>query len=230
MCQDVRFLLGLSVNDTTSYPTSDITRNVNGWYRKANSWIWQTTGVWEYDDSNYTDFPIATSDLIAGQADYTMPSSAQKVMRVEVMDVNGGYQVLRELDQSEVGVGMTEFEETDGMPRYFDLVANSIVLYPAPSADQTTLTAGIKLYFSRGIEEFSIADTSTEPGFNEDFHRILSYGAALDYALAYNLDNKIQTLQSNISIVKKDLIKFYGRRNVAKKLRLSPKGEGLYSI
>jgi len=230
LCQDVRFLLGFSVNDTTSYSTTNITRNMNSWYRKANSWIWQATGTWEYDDSNYTDFPIATADLVVGQSDYALPSSAQKIMRVEILDTTGNYTLLTELDQSEIGEAMTRFRGNDGMPQYFDLIGSSLVLYPAPAAANITTTAGIKVYFSRGIDEFSTADTSTEPGFSNDFHRLLSYGAALDYALAHNMDNKIQSFQTNISIMKQDLTKFYGKRNTAKKLRLAAQDEGLYRL
>ena len=46
----------------------------------------KVTGEWEYDDSNYTNLPEATADLVDGQRDYELPSTAQKIDRVEVLD------------------------------------------------------------------------------------------------------------------------------------------------
>ena len=51
------FNLGIDRSDTTTYPIEDFTRSANNWYRRVNSWIWQVTGEWEYDDSNYTNLP-----------------------------------------------------------------------------------------------------------------------------------------------------------------------------
>jgi len=227
LVQDARFLVGLQINDTGSYPTSDITRNINSWYRKANTWIWNASGKWEYDDSNYTDLPIATTDLVADQQDYSLPSTGQKILRVEILDQNGNYNEITQIDQTEITSGMTEFYETAGMPAFYDLVGNSIFLYPKPSATETTLTAGLKAYFSRDIQEFGITATSTEPGFNSDFHRLLSYGAALDFALANGMPDKINILRENIQIMKEDLTNYYSSRNPQKRVTMRPSNEGI---
>lgn len=229
LCQDARFLLGLNIADSVTYTVADLTRNINSWYRQFNSWIWQSSGVWEYDDSNLTDLPIATTDLVAAQADYSLPTVAQKVTRCEVMDSNGDYIKITPIDQSQIGDAMTEFEETDGMPRYYDIIGNSLFLYPSPASTSVTTSNGLKLWFSRDIHEFSTTDTSTEPGFNSNFHRGLSIGAALDYALAHDFPaNTITSLNNQMAIVKESLTKFYGTRHNDMRPRIIPKVNNNY--
>lgn len=208
---DALFLLGVDRSDTTTYPLEDFIRNANSWYRKANTWIWQSTGEWEYDDSNYTNLPIATTTLVAGQNDYELPSDAQKVDRIEVLNASGDYEHIKTIDKSQISGALSEYYETDGMPKYYDLVGRSIILYPAPSATETTLAAGLKIYFTRDIEEFETDDTNKEPGFVSDFHRLISLGAALDFALVTG-SNKINFIREQIQLMEADLKQFYGSR------------------
>ena len=98
------FNLGIDRTDTTIYPIEDFTRNANNWYRRVNSWIWQVTGEWEYDDSNYTNLPEATANLVNGQRDYELPSTAQKIDRVEVLDNSGNSQKLTPIDKSQENI------------------------------------------------------------------------------------------------------------------------------
>ena len=202
------------ISDTSQFPLIQFFRNANNWYRKTNAWIWQATGVWEYDDSNWTTLPTATANLVDEQQDYELPSSAQKIDRVEVKDSEGNYQVLKQIDKSQVkDEAMSEFYETDGMPIYYDIVGRSLMLYPAPSSDDTTLSKGLKVYVSRDISEFSITDTSTEPGFNPSFHRIISLGSAYDYCLSNGITDRQRQIKNEIEQLKVDLQKFYGSRD-----------------
>ena len=225
ICQDARALLGFSVNNTCSYSENDLFRNINAWYRKFNSWIWNASGKWEFDDKNYTNLPFATTDMVDEQQDYTLPSTAQKILRVEVKNSSGDWQQLDQLDQTEIGGAMTEFYETSGMPAFYDIVGNSLMLYPKPDTASVTLTAGLKVYVAREISEFSLTDTSTEPGFADDFHRGLSLGAALDKALALGLNDKIPTIREQIALMKEDLTNHYSSRNIPKKIKMYPSDE-----
>ena len=204
------FSLGIDRNDTTTYPIADFTRNANNWYRRVNAWIWQVTGEWEYDDSNYTNLPEATADLVNGQRDYELPSTAQKIDRVEVLDNLGNSQKLEAIDKSQITISMDEFEKTAGMPKYYDVLGRSLLLYPAPSSSNTTLSNGIKLYFSRDINEFQTTDTSASPGFIEDFHEMISVGAAIDFAETVGDYNRSTTLNNRMKSLKEDLVKYYG--------------------
>lgn len=222
--QDCETLLGMADTEISGDATllKVFTRLSNVWYRRVNTWIWEATGTWEYDDSNATDLPVATTDLVAAQQDYEIPSSAQKIDRVEALDSDGEYSLLRPIDKSEIKGSMSEFCDVDGMPRYYDLVGRSILLYPAPAAANVTTTDGLKLYFTRDIEEFASTDTTTEPGFVSNFHRIIPLGAAIDYATSYGMKDRIANFQKQMEELKKELKRFYGSRNRNKKVKIAP--------
>ncbi|MDD5551118.1 MAG: hypothetical protein PHS34_07660 [Candidatus Omnitrophica bacterium] len=218
---DCLALLGLSSSDTTSYPIADFTRSANEAYKLTNQIIWQSTGEWEFDDSNYETLPVATRDMVADQKDYLLPSYAQKIDRLEVMDNSEDWQVVIPFDKSMEKDAMTELYSSTGLPKYYDLVGDSLILYPTPDATYCTLTAGLKLYFSREIDEFAVDDTTKEPGFNSDFHRMISLGAALDWAAPKGL-NLMGGLQNQIKDMKENIKKFYGSRDRDLKVRIIP--------
>jgi len=226
LIQDCETVLGMADADISGDATTlkVFTRLINAWYRRVNSWVWESTGTWEYDDSKHTDLPIATSNLVAAQQDYEIPSTAQKIDRVEILDSNGNYAVLKQIDKSQIGdMSMSEYMETNGMPGEYDLVGRSLLLYPAPAAANVTTTKGLKIYFTRDIDEFVHGDTTDEPGFVNNFHRILSLGASYDYAASYNMPQKLTYLKGQINELVEELKSFYGTRNRDMKTRISPK-------
>jgi len=216
------FLLGIDRSDTTTYPIADFTRSANNWYADVNTWIWQATGEWEYDDTNYTELPIATADLVNNQQDYSLPTNIQKIERVEVCDNSGDWYKLLPIDQSELpNTAMTEFEEGAGLPQYYDVVGNSLMLYPKPATASITASQGLKLYFSREIDKFTISDTTKEAGFIENFHKLISIGSALDFpAISSDAYTKLNNL---ITAGKNDIKQFYGSRNREVKPRITRK-------
>ena len=70
------------------------------------------------------------------------------------------------------------------MPKYYDFVGNSVVLFPAPATDSVTTTEVLRVHILREIDIFTTSDDSQELGFPENFHRIVTYGAAYDYLIA----------------------------------------------
>ena len=228
LVQDVNFHLGLSTADTSSYPIRDKTRNLNEWYRRANTWIWDAVGTWEYDDSNFTDLPIATGTLVFDRQDYTLPSTAQKIERIEIKDNSGNWRRITAIDKSQVDVALTEYYEDSSMPIFYDLMGNSLFLYPKPGTGFVATTSALKVYFSRGISAFSTGDSSTTPGFSENFHRILSLGAALDYALGKNMDQqRITNIRTQLIDMKTEIQEFYAGRHREWKLKLRAQAEGI---
>lgn len=192
LVQDIDFLVN---SDSNSYPLADKTRNINRYYEKAVAAIFEADGRWEYDDQNSSDLPIATTALVQNQQDYSFDPSFLIVSRVEVKDQSGNWTALAPFSQSDIVRGgipgyipsqsLTQFLNTPGIPQYYDKMANSIFLYPAPSYAQVT---SLKVYFQRQTTYFVPTDTTKSPGFSPLFHRILSMGAAVDYATAKNLD------------------------------------------
>ncbi|MHA1483136.1 MAG: phage adaptor protein, partial [Candidatus Heimdallarchaeaceae archaeon] len=226
LIQDCENLLGMTATEISGDAAllKRFTTDINTYYKRANSWIWESTGTWEYDDSNYTDMPIATTTLVADQQDYEIPSTAQKIDRVEVLDSAGNYQRIKPIDKSEItSQSMSEFLKTAGMPVYYDLVGRSILLYPKPATASVTTTKGLKLYFSRNIVAFGTSDTTTAPGFVNNFHRLLSLGASYDYCISFEIGEKANFLKGQLNEMKDELKNFYGSRHRDMKTRIKPK-------
>lgn len=208
--EDIDFLLG---TDSTSYPLAQKLRNINLHYYDVVTDILASQSNWEWDDTNNTDFPIGTTTLVAGQRDYSLPTDFLKLLRVEVKDANGDYQKVEQFDESQIhGIGLATFMENNGMPIYYREVANSIELYPAPAAANVTLTAGLKIYYQRNQTEFTTSDAAVSPGFAAPFHRILSIGAAYDYASIKGLA-RAGALKSRLEELRLTLKEYYASRN-----------------
>lgn len=220
LIEDIDFLLG---TDSTTYPLADKLRNINLNFYDVVTDIIRYNSNWEWDDTNKTDYPIGTTTLVASQRDYTLPSNFLKLLRVEVKDSTGNYQKVQEFDEQQVGVGLTEFMKSDGRPLYYREIGNSIELYPAASATAVTLTAGLKVYYTRTQTEFTNADAAVSPGFSPNFHRILSLGSAYDFALARRASdtNLLSSLKGRIDKMREDIKEYYSSRNNEVRPKLS---------
>ena len=105
---------------------------------------------------------------------------------------------------------MTEWLKTSGTPQYYDKVGNSIILYPTPNYAST---AGLKVYFKRNVSYFVSNDTTKEPGFNPQYHRLLSMGAAVDYCISNGLTNKMTILNNELVKMEAAIVEFYSNRS-----------------
>ena len=196
--------------DSTSYPYKQKARNINSWYRRVVSWIRECPSDWEYDDSNNSGLPVNTHTLVVGTQGYTLDSDAQKVERVEVLDENADYQRVTPIDKDEIEGALTEYKEAAGLPTEYDLVGRTINLYPKPGTGYITTSLGLKVYVARDIDEFTSTDTTQEPGFASNFHRILSLGASFDFI---SDSTKKNFLKAQINEMKEELQKFYSGRH-----------------
>ena len=280
LIQDCESILGMEDAEISGDTTKlkNFTRFINIWYRRVNSWIWEATDTWEYDDSNWDDFPIATTTIVNSQQDYSIPSTAQRVDRVEILDISGDYQLLEPLDKDDIkDSSLSEHLETPGLPTHYDMTGRSIFLYPKPSTAKVTALLGLKIYFVRDIKEFAykegtadatltdhlvddtsaqftaddigrtaknttdtteatitavtdsgdvtlssdifidteeykICSDSQEPGFVNNFHRLLSLGASYDYCIAYEIGEKANFIKGQINEMKEELKTFHASR------------------
>jgi len=211
--------------DTTDYPLKEKARNCNRWLDRVVSLILQADNRWQWDDTNQTDLPIATTSLVANQQDYSISTAGfLRILKVECKNSAGNWIALKQIDINQLkGTAMSEYRKIAGTPAEFDLLGESVFLYPKPSY---TSSGGLKVYFQRVPDYFAADDTDQEPGFAAPFHRILSYGAALDYAIAKEMQGKIPLLQNEINKLEVALIDFYSTRNRDFKQRITlEKGE-----
>ena len=216
--QDALFLCGVDAN---AFPIADFTRFANRWLYKAVVAAWEGGGDWEFDDLNQSNFPIATTTLVSSQNDHTIPTNALKVLRVEVKDSAGTWHKLVAIDDTDVKGALDEFEKTDGVPKFYRMLKNSLWIDPAPDTAQVTAADGLKIYFNREVDEFAYTDTTQEPGIPEPFHRICSIGPAYDFGLAKGLDNA-GTLKGEVEQLLAEERAFFGTRNRESRHILKP--------
>lgn len=193
----VRFLTN---TDTTQLPDPNLLILVNASYERITGRLLAETagGKWQYGDSNYTTFPDYVADLSNSTAEYDLTTiftdTPLKIMGAEILDQDGNYRVIDQVSFNEIRerkIAQSEYFETDGRPREYELRENQIVLYPAPDNGVTvTLTAGLKLFYLRTADVYTSVEVSTGtkvPGFPSPWHDIIAYESAYNYGTANGL-------------------------------------------
>lgn len=215
LIQECELLTGLGNTQISGNTTNlkIITRLLNATYHEVVTMILDSQDEWDFDDKNHTDYPILTTSLVASQQDYTLPASlkALKIKRVEITYDGSQWYKAEPLDINELGIATDTTtisgNFSTGSPRY-DLQNNALFLYPIPSSN---VSGGLKIWVSREIDEFTTADTTQEPGFDEPFHRMLAVGASLKYAMAKQLSNRKELIEE-YGDYEKRLRGYYGNK------------------
>jgi hypothetical protein len=208
--------------NSTSYSTPDITTSANRAIDRIVSIIRDSEGRWQWDDSNQTDLPSATTSAVANQQDYSLSTAHLKILRVEIKDEDGIWHKLQPIDQADLfDSSITEFLSTAGTPQYYDKQGTSLLMYPKFSYSQA---ASIRVFHERGASYFTSADTSKEPGFNSMFHSLVPMWCAYDYALINSLPI-LPTLRNEINITEEKLKDHYGTADKDERnIRITSKG------
>ena len=181
---------------------------------------------WQWDDTNRTDFPIGSIDLVDGQRDYTLDVEHLKILGVEVKDASGNFYPLLPIDMEDMrskGITPTEFFETNGLPQYYDKIANSILLYPQPATAQVTISNGLKVHFQRGPEYFTTSDTTRVPGFASLYHKLIPLLTSFEYAVSNDMTEKAGLLNIRIQEERNKLKGYFSKRGKDRKPRITIK-------
>jgi len=195
--------------DEEDYAIGFLTQNVNKWFKLLVSDIQEVDASWQFDDRNLTTLPIESVDIVAGQRDYQLDADTTFIERVEIKQEGGEEtRVLRRIHDQLIGGAIDEVFSTDNQPLYFDLLGDSILLFPTPdySVDQ-----GLTLYVRRGPSLFTIDDTTKEPGINALYHDFFVEAGAYEYAKTYKKDIAQGFLDEAMAI-KRRIVKYYARR------------------
>ena len=213
--------------DSTAYPAAALTDigtiRINQAYEEIVGDLIALDRNWKFDDSNYTDLPIGTGTLVAGQQDYGYSVALLSVERVEVLDANGNYQKLTYLDEKDIDTALSEHYETDGMPIQYALRGSSIFLYPAPATGSVTMALGLRVYYQRTASTYTAAQITAgtkEPGFASPYHILIAYKAALPYALTYKKD-RVPMIMAEIQKLEQKMFVLASNRFRDKKSRMT---------
>lgn len=232
LIQDCEVLLnfpdaGISGDSTA---LKQFTNLINQGYLKVASYALTVSSGWQWDDSNYTDYPRGTSTLVNNQRDYTLPvastganaSTCWKVKEVSILDT-AGYE-LKLMPSARTEAQLRRLYTSAGTPREYLLVGNAIKLFPTPTSSYVTLTNGLIVYFARSPDLFSSSDTTQQPGLPEPFHRMISFEACIDYAGSRGLQS-VQYFQAKLAELKGQLDDVMANRNDDNRARMMPRVE-----
>lgn len=179
--------------NSTSYTAADKTRDINTAFDKVLSLIFETGGRWQFDDSNHTDHPIITTNIVSGQRDYSFTADSGgnlilEVFRVMAADSQGNFRDLVPVDASNWNspTNYADGLNTTGQPNTYDKLGNGIFLDPIPNYNYTN---GLKLYINREASYFTTSDTTKKPGFAGIFHEYLALRPSYQYAFRNQLPN-----------------------------------------
>lgn len=194
--------------DSTSYPDAVLLRRVNAKYEQIVGDLIAMNGKWQFDDTNYSTFPIGKGTLVEGQQDYAFDESQLVIRAVKVLDKNGRLQDLTPIDSTELP--REEIEKTTGLPLYYDKSGSSLLLTPAPTASECTLANGLRVYFQRTASVFTTAEVTAgtkKPGFASPYHMILAYAAAIPYCMSYKKD-RVSLYRDEMMMLETKLLTF----------------------
>jgi len=180
--------------------------------------IFKADGRWQFDDSNHTDYPIITTNLVASQRDYAFTADENSNLILDIYRVlarsstTTPYYDLKPVDvqgdnEFEIG-GLADGLNNEGVPKTYDKTANGIFVDPIPSS---TITSGLKIYINREGSYFTTSDTTKKPGFAGLYHEYLVLEPAYRYARAHRLDSQ-EALRRDLKELEQSMIQFYSRR------------------
>lgn len=205
---DIDFLLfSDSSSLNTDYSLTDRTRNINIAWDETVAELYKADPNHQWDDTTNTDFPIATTALVNALDHYTMLDSSLVVHRVRMKDAQGNWITLTPKLRKELTD--TELNATGTPDKYFKL---GEAIFPLPVPDYG-IAAGVELTFQRGGNHFTTASTTTSPGFNSQFHQILSIKAAKRYAMANGMSEKVEMLTEMENDVMAKMLEHYQLRS-----------------
>lgn len=175
---------------SSGYSDTNLNASLNEWYRVIFGWALLASGVWEVGGEMYT------TDLVADQAEYVLPTHLVYLNRVEVKYPNATSYVLAQrvddketasaFQNAEIDVGTTDY------PRYRDF-DSSIFLYPVPT---DAVTAGLAI--EAAIDVTDLSGSTDLPDLNPLIHRAVAIGGAYDYALSNGMTAKARYLIGEI--------------------------------
>lgn len=179
----------------------------------------------DWDDPTRTDYPVATTPLIAGQRDYQFDGlSFLKIKRVDVSWDGSKYYRATPFDSGAYQGGLGNDIDVDGNfpktePRY-DPKSFGFWLYPRATAAEVAAGGKIRIEYIRAFDAYTYDDTTKEPPVASPFHDLIAIGAALRYNRLSEKTRQNLTKMWEQGILR--LRSYYGKRDEDMTLVFNP--------
>jgi hypothetical protein len=208
----------LTNTNTTTYTNADLDASLNSYYDMLAGEILDSMDEWDFQGE------YATTDLVASQQEYSLPSDILKIKRVEISYDGTNWYPAAPMDINERNGALDSTSVASDFSTsapYFDLMDNSLFLYPIPTAAST---AGLKIWYEKNVTHLSAA--TDEPNIAKPFHKALAYGAAIDwldkYAEVGTNQNKSQLYEAKLEKMISRMKNFYRKHNQDRKYTIEP--------
>jgi hypothetical protein len=187
----------LTKTNSSSFTAADMLILINNAYERVASLIISVDGRWQWDDTNNTDLPIATTALVANQQDYSLASTHLEITGIELKDSTGNWIPLIPIDQNDIkyNLSTTDFLKDAGIPQYYDKLGMSLFLYPKPNYSQA---ASLKIRYQRAPALYTSGEVTTgtkQPGFNSLYHDLIPIWVSYEYAFANGMNTANKFLE-----------------------------------
>lgn len=176
-------------------------------------------GAWQHDDSNHTDYPERTMNLVSGTRRYKLSSLTADagtnlllgIYKLYVADADGIFRELQQVDvQNDPDLeGFYDGQDQAGTPYRYDIVGDWLDLDPVPNY---SVTGGIKVEVDREPKYFVFGDTTAKAGIAGNLHPYLYLKPAYEDALIHS-PNLVKGLQMEVEKMERNIIEEYSRRN-----------------
>jgi len=210
--------------DTTEFPNSERVVDLNIWKQKITGMIIDSQDISDYDDQDHGDNPIIETPLVSGQRDYNFGVGEGIIELRQVNVTYDGSKWYRSTpielaDMEGIGIGEGYNDSTvDGnfdksAPRH-DFRGMGLFLYPEANATDVSNGGKLQVQVTRAAKDYEESDITTGtdvPSFDPNFHHMLAYGVAFEYALMNNLENKDE-IEKLLLEEEARLRKQYGRK------------------
>lgn len=220
--------------DNCGFDRGDISGNATllqrftGWINLGLDDIWgvilQACNLGGLDDTNHTDYPFFSTNLISGQRDYSyiVDGSGNIILdicRVMVAQPDGTFREIYPVNQEtttskrgnpEDTTSFIDGKNASGTPsRYSKLGGNAIFLDVVPNY---SITGGILIFGNREASYFTVTDTTKKAGFAGIFQSYPALFASEMYSGIKSLANLKKIMQDKINM-RRDVMVYYAMRD-----------------
>lgn len=202
----------LTNTNSTTYTDTDLDASLNSYYDIFTAEILDSMDEWDFSADT------ATTDLLASQQEYVLPTDILKIKRVEISYDGTTWNLANPMDVNERGSATDTTSIASDFSTstpYYDLMDASIMIYPLPTA---AVTAGLKIWYEK---DPTVLTGTMAPTIAKPFHKGLCYGAAKDFFDKY-LGTETNQAKSNGAYTNMEsyiqrMKAFYRKRNQDRK-------------
>jgi hypothetical protein len=184
LIQEIERICNLGATGITSNSQKliDFTARINNGLDRFYSIAFKYDALWNFDDRNQTDLPIATTNIVSGMGDYLFDDELLQVTEVFAKDSSGTFHALDVQDDEDDPAAY--LNAVSGIPSRYELVGNSIIISDTPNYNSTS---GLKVTFKRNAPKFIPSNGSVPVGIPSLFHPYLARYAAFPYLVEKSL-------------------------------------------